>query len=128
MAYDKLVSYLKNQNEYPASIKEKYLVITMLGSKYHITIFRDQWDEYEAVTGLPYHLFHISSDDVSDRCSSYFWVDIYTNRVKKIPRKFFQYNQPTYNFRSSTRSPCPLVKVKPLLKILQRMLNSMSKN
>lgn len=31
---------------------------------YHITIFRDQWDEYKSLTGLDYHLFHLTSNNL----------------------------------------------------------------
>ena len=141
ITYQQLVDYLQNQHEYPITlspeeqvileallpsitIKSNYIVINVSGSDYHITIFVDQWDDYEEVSYKPYYLFHISSNGETDRCSSYFWVDKKTNRIKKIPRKYFNYNQPTYNFFSSTRSPCHLRDIEFLLKVFQRILLS----
>ena len=125
LSYKLLVNHLKNQHMYPVSIKSKYSVIMAPGLDYHITIFQEQWDDYEETSTKPYSLFHISSNDEKNRCSSYFWVSKYTNRVKKIPRKYFLYNQPSYSFFSSTRSPCHLWDVKPLLKIFQKILDDM---
>ena len=122
ITYEQLLSYLKQQREYPTSIRKNYFVVIVRGSKYHVTVFQDQWNEYENVTGQPYHLFHISSDDEANRCSSYFWVDKQTYRIKKIPAQYFKYNQPTYDYFSSTRSPCSFSDIKFILKIFQRIL------
>ncbi|XWV26907.1 hypothetical protein QJ857_gp0143 [Tupanvirus soda lake] len=124
LPYQLLLKHLKSQHLYPVSIKPNYCVIMAPGMNYHITIFQEQWDDYEKVSGKPYYLFHISSNDENNRCSSYFWVTKYTNRVKKIPRKYFLYNQPNYTFFSSTRNPCHLWDVKPLLKIFQSILDT----
>lgn len=121
--YQKLLKYLKRQHYYPVSVKKKYLVISVPGSKYHITVFQDQWDNYEKIAEKPYHLFHISSDETEKRCSSYFWVNKRNYRIQNIPRNFFLYNQPEYSFFSSTRSPCELRSIQPLLKIFQKLLN-----
>lgn len=123
ISYEQLIIYLKKQKVYPISLKSKYVVILVPGSKYHVTIFQDQWDEYQNVTGLPYHLFHISSDHLENRCSSYFWVKRSNYRIKKIPKKYFQYGQPAFGFYSSTRMPCSLSEIIFLLKKFQGMLN-----
>lgn len=122
LSYQKLVNYLKKQHHYPVSFKSEYFVINVPGYGYHITVFQDQWDNYEDVSERPYYLFHISSESNQNRCSSYFWVKKYDNRIKKIPRKYFMYNQPNYSFFSSTRSPCPLAEIMPLLRIFQKIL------
>jgi len=122
ITYNELISFLKKQHSYPVSVKKKYVVIIIPNKKYHITIFEDQWDDYTNITGLPYHLFHISSDNEENRCSSYFWVDRSTNRIKNIPHKFFKYNQETYNFYSSTRNPCNYSDIKFLLKKFQKII------
>lgn len=123
LSYHELLKRLKNQHLYPISIKTNYVVIMFPGLKYHITIYQEQWDDYERVSGKPYNLFHISSNGENNRCSSYFWVSIYTNKIKKIPRYFFMYNQSNYTFFSSTRSPCHLWEIKPLLKEFQKILD-----
>jgi hypothetical protein len=123
LTYYELTKHLKNQHLYPISIKSNYTVIMFPGTEYHITIFKDQWDNYENVSGKPYYLFHISSNDKNVRCSSYFWISKYTNKIKKIPRQYFMYNQPNYTFFSSTRQPCHLWNVKPLLKKFQKILD-----
>ena len=125
VSYEQLVVYLKMQHEYPVTFKKDYFVIMMRGKPYHITVFRDQWNDYEGITGLPYHLFHISSDNANNRCSSYFWVDKDSYRIKKIPGKYFNYNQPKYDFYSSTRNRCQLSSIRPFLKIFQRVLNKL---
>jgi len=71
----------------------------------NITIFRDQWDSYRAQTGLPYHLFHLSTES-EPKCSTYFWVDQKRYRVHSIPAMYFQYSQPTYDMTKSRRNPC----------------------
>lgn len=123
--YPKLLYYLNKQHEYPVNTKQRYSVVVVPGSKYHITVFQDQWNDYQNVTGLPFHLFHISSDSEENRCSSYFWVDKNTYRIKKIPGKYFKYNQPAYNFYNSTRNPCHLSDIMPILKKFQRILLKM---
>lgn len=123
ITYSILINYLENQKRYPISIKNNYTVINFPSTNYHITIYQDQWDEYSSVTGLPYHLFHISSEDTEDRCSSYFWVRRSDNRIQAIPKKYFRYNQPNYNFYSSTRFPCKLKYIRFHLKSFSRILS-----
>ncbi len=120
--YDKLINLLINQNMYPISIKKKYVVIMFPGINYHVTIFRDQWDDYEKITKKPYNMFHVSSNNEYNRCSSYFWVSKNTNKIKNIPEQFFIYNQPNYTFFSSTRSPCDLGHIESLLAKFQKIL------
>lgn len=124
ISYDILSKYLQKYYKYNTNIRDKYLVITNhnISKKYHITIFRDQWDDYSTVTTLPFHLFHLSSDDVDNRCSSYFWINKKNYLIQKIPNKYFQYNQPVYNFSNSTRSPCNFTELSPLLKFFQKIL------
>jgi hypothetical protein len=123
LSYQLLINYLQHQHDYPISLKSNYCVIIIPGTDYHITIYQDQWDRYEEVSRKPYHLFHISLNAEIGRCSSYFWVNKYSYRVKKIPRNYFLYNQPSYSFFSSTRSPCHLRNIIGLLKIFQKILN-----
>lgn len=120
--YSKFLSYLKIKYGYLISIKNKYFVIRIPDINYHITIFRDQWNDYQKITGKPYHLFHISSNKEYNKCSSYFWVDKYSYRIKKIPRKYFLYKRPSHSFYSSTRNPCQLKSINILLKIFQKIL------
>jgi hypothetical protein len=120
--YYKFLSYLRKQHKYPIIVKANYLVIGMPGTDYHITIFRNQWDDYQQITGKPYHLFHISSDNERDRCSSYFWVDKHSYLIKKIPKKYFLYSQQSYSYYSSTRNPCNWNKISILLKRFQKVL------
>lgn len=122
ITYDDLITYLKNQSTYLFTIKKNYLVILIPNIDYHITVFADQWDNYELSMYKPYHLFHISSNSEVERCSSYYWVDKEMYRIRKIPKKYFKYNQPTYGFDSSTRSPCDFVNVKNLLTHFQKIL------
>lgn len=122
-SYQTLINYLKQQ-QYRFSIKSGYFVVAVNGLDYHITVYQDQWDDYEEVTGNKYHLFHISSEQQLNRCSSYFWVSKQDNRIKKIPPQYFSYNQPSYNFTASTRSPCQLEDIDTLLKIFQQILDN----
>lgn len=124
ITYQKLVSHLKKQNIYPINIKSHYCVIMIPKNKYHISIFQDQWDNYYNITNKPYHLFHISSNDEQNRCSSYFWVDMHNYKIKKIPKKYFMYGQTYYGFNASTRNPCDFNEIMNILKILQKLLNN----
>lgn len=123
LSYQTLIKYLRDQHDYPVSIKKYYCVIMVPGIDYHITIYEDQWDRYEEISNKPYYLFHVSSNNENNRCSSYFWVNKYNHIIKKIPRNFFMYNQPKYSFFSSTRNPCHLRDISILLKTFQRILN-----
>lgn len=127
VSYQKLVNYCRKK-KYKISIKKNYFVISIPKFDYHITVFQDQWDDYEKDSGRPYHLFHISSDKEENRCSSYFWVNKNNNRIQNIPKEFFSYNQPNYSFYASTRSPCPYKSIKKLLRTFQKMLNKIPKN
>lgn len=122
ITYDKLIATIPFK--FNLLIKDKYSMITIPNFNYHITIFRDQWDEYKSITNLDYHLFHITSNDIANtKCSTYFFVDIYTNRIKKIPDKYFKYGQDSYSFYSSTRFPCDYKSIKTGIKFFQKILN-----
>ena len=56
ITYEQLSSFLKKQREYPVSFRKNYFVVMVRGTRYHITVFQDQWNDYEKVTGMPYHL------------------------------------------------------------------------
>ncbi|ANB50374.1 hypothetical protein [Powai lake megavirus] len=129
ISYKILLKYFKyfsknteTENYYKISIREKYFVIYFPNCDYHITIYQDQWNEYEYYTGHPYHLFHISSNNDNNKCSSYFWVDKINYYIHKIPNKYFSYGQLTYGYTSSTRNPCDYRKIKPLLYFFQKNL------
>jgi hypothetical protein len=123
LTYEYLIDWLKKSGKYNIRIKPLYTVILFPNSRYHITIYRDQWDDYPKITGMPYHLFHISSDDVDNRCSSYYWVDD-RNRIKKIPSELFKYRQSDYGYSSSTRYPCQFNCIKKILKFFQDILKN----
>lgn len=122
ISYDKLLFFLKQNVKYKASFKPNYLVINIPKSRYHISVFKDQWNDYESTTDLPYHLFHVSSDEIENRCSSYFWADKKTYQIKKIPDKYFKYEQPDYNFYQSRRKPCDYKQIKHLLTMFHEIL------
>ena len=125
LTYLKLIECLEKYSKYRKytySIKSNYVVILFPKSEYHVSIFKDQWDEYEFLTGKPYYQFHVSSNNIDQRCSSYFWVKKSTNRIRKIPSKYFYYDQPVYSINESTRSPCKLRKIMPILKLFQKFL------
>jgi hypothetical protein len=121
ITYDDIVEFLRNQKKFSFSVKKNYMVINVPRTNYHITVFQDQWDDYYKETKLPYHLFHISSEDKNNRCSSYFWVN-FQNKVVSIPPKYFRYNQPNYSFFSSTRFPCNIREIKHHLKVFSKIL------
>ncbi|AAV50963.1 hypothetical protein [Acanthamoeba castellanii mimivirus] len=127
ITYKLLRNYLLDQDKYHITVKNNYLVISVPDIDYHVTVFQDQWDDYFKFTKKPYHLFHISSNSEINKCSSYFWVGLYENRIQNIPRKYFKYNQDEYNFYSSTRSPCVLKELTLLLKHFQYILNKIKK-
>jgi len=128
ITYDELINESQYSNQFTLHIKDTYSMIQIPNFDYHITIFRDQWDLYKSETNLPYHLFHVTSNNLDIKCSTYFWVDLYTNQIKKIPDKYFKYGQPTYNLGASTRFPCDYKSIKPALKLFQKFLHTKHKN
>ena len=120
--YDKIKEFLMQNSSYLFSIKSQYMVISVPNTNYHITIYKDQWDDYENISGKPYHLFHISSNIEDNRCSTYFWVDSLNNRIKHIPSKYFKYNQSSFDFFSSRRNSCKLESIRYLLDFFQKFL------
>ncbi len=120
--YQKLLSYLRAKDPGRIVVKKNYFIIRY--KQYHVTVFQDQWDEYQSVTNLPYYLFHISSDQPDNRCSIYFWADKQTLCIKKIPEKYFQYEQESFGFSSSTRKPCFCADLKFVLEDFGRKLKS----
>ncbi len=123
ISYQKLLKYLRKQQNYPMSVRKNYLVISVPNTAYHITVFQDQWDDYEKTADKPYHLFHISSNDEINRCSSYFWARKDNYQIQNIPTEFFTYDQMDYSFFSSTRKPCSLNNIRKLLDAFQKLLN-----
>lgn len=121
ITYETFIYKFKKISYYNIVVKPKYCVITFPNAAYHITIYQDQWDDYQSVTGLPYHLFHVSSVEKEDRCSSYFWIDK-TFKIKNIPKKYFCYEQDAYNFFGSTRRQCVYAEIKSILKQFQHVL------
>jgi hypothetical protein len=124
MSYDQLIEYLKT-SKYKTAVRSAYVVINT-GKGFHVSVFRDQWDEYSRVIGLPYHLFHITSESHdSDKCSSYFWVGIDDLKITEIPSKYFMYEQDNYGFISSTRRQCDQHKISKHLDEFQKILNTL---
>ncbi|AZL89963.1 hypothetical protein QKC54_gp0228 [Megavirus baoshan] len=117
-----LPKYINTGDNYKISIREKYFVISFINCDYHITIYQDQWDKYEYYTHRPYHLFHISSNNDNNKCSSYFWIDKINYYIHKIPSKYFSYRQSQYGYTSSTRNPCEYQKIKSLLLFFEKNL------
>lgn len=133
ISYTQLQQYLLENYHDVTSVTRNYTVINMKDNKsesdsfenitdYHITIYKDQWDEYETVIGKPYYMFHISSNQYLNRCSSYFWVEKSTGSIKKIPGKYFQYNCETFSFSQSTRTPCNTHFCDKVNKLFQKIL------
>lgn len=105
-------------------IRRDYLVIKYDDIDYHVTIFKDQWDDYYQKTGRPYYLFHISTNDPVNKCSTYLWVDILTHGITMVPPKYFKYEQSSFDFNGSTRKPCDINKILILIKRFQKILIS----
>jgi hypothetical protein len=122
--YNKLIKYLSKQKVYRFVPKKDYFMIFNGDFPYHITVYRDQWDDYQDETNLPYHLFHITSNSEANKCSTYFWVDKKSYRTKHIPKKYFQYNQPDFGFYSSTRTSCEFKYIKPMIIVMEKMLRT----
>lgn len=106
--------------------KGHYFVIKIPGINYHLTVFQDQWDDYASQMGKPYHLFHISSDENKNRCSSYFWIGIKDHLIYHIPKKYFKYEQDSFGTDRSTRKSCEFNDVKPILKMFKNILKSIN--
>src|SRR5438132_437164 len=94
------IDYLSHFDQFNYYFKNNYIVIQFPNCDNHVTIFQDQWDQYYSDTGLHYYLFHITSNDSTNICSSYFWIDMETNLIKKIPPMYFEYNQKKFGLYS----------------------------
>lgn len=101
------------------TIHPTYLMIHVKNLPFHITIFKDQWNEYP---NKKYHLFHITHEDESDKCSSYFWVTNHL-KIKNIPPSKFKYGQEDYSMFSSTRNYCTDKAIKVIRVNFQKLLN-----
>ena len=125
MLYNNLIEYLQGIGSINTSVKSNYIVISFKRSSHHITIFKDQWDDYThdmTSNNGRYHLFHISSNKETNKCSTYFWVDRNTLAIKEIPSRYFKYEQPSYDFNSSTRRSCENKNVYKILYFFQKIL------
>lgn len=126
ISFEKL--YQKLSRHPQITIKKNYLVICPIGQKYHITVFKDQWNDYKKVTKMDYHLFHISTNATESKCSSYFWVDTDTYQILNIPPKYFKYNKNYFSFYTSTRQPCDLREIRPVKYYFQKLLYKLRGN
>ena len=118
------ISNIEYRNKFFLNMYEKYIVINFPDRLEHITIFKDQWDQYSMQTKLPYHLFHVTSTTDTTKCSTYFWVNIYAHQIKKIPSKYFKYEAPEFSFNASTRPSCEYKLIKSSLKKFQQLLSN----
>lgn len=127
ISYSDIKDIAHIKSPFKISIKSDYLVLTLpLMIDYHITIYEDQWDFYSDFTGFEYYLFHISSNDTKNRCSTYYWVDVYDLSIVDIPPSYFRYEQETYDMYSSTRKRCkPNRVIDILLDTFERVLKYM---
>lgn len=104
LSYAKLTHFLKVHHSNITNFTTNYTVIKT-GEKYHITIFNDQWDNYETVTDEPYYMYHITSNtQYPNKCSRYYRVSKKTLIISNIPH--FEYGADTFSFYKSTRKPC----------------------
>lgn len=101
------------------TIYPTYFMIHTRNMPYHITIFRDQWDNYP---DKEYHLFHITHEEDDKKCSSYFWM---TNdlKIKNIPSTRFKYDQEDFSMFSSSRGYCKSKTVKVIRVNFQKLLD-----
>lgn len=96
-----------------------YLMIHIRNLPFHITIFKDQWDDYP---DKRFHLFHITHEEDDKKCSSYFWITNFL-KIKNIPPNKFKYNQEDYSMFSSSRSYCKNKAIKVIKINFQKLLN-----
>lgn len=124
--YDDLIKKLsflsKDQTKFVVDTKELYTMVKIPKYDYHITIYKYQWDDFRNKTNFNYYLFHISSETTTPKCSTYFWIDMENNLIKKIPTEHFSYGQDKFSMQSSTRKPCEYNLIEPVVKKFQKLL------
>lgn len=127
--YDDLIKKLsflstdpQGQTKFTVDIKELYTMVKIPTYDYHITIYKYQWDDFRTKMNFNYYLFHISSETTVPKCSTYFWVDMENNLIKKIPTEHFSYGQDKFGMNSSTRQPCNYELIQPVIKKFQKIL------
>lgn len=99
------------------TIHPEYFMLHIKNLPFHISFFREQFDNYP---DKRYHLFHITHENQNEKCSSYYWV---TNKLKivNVPNDKFKYNQKNFSMYSSTRNFCNDVKIKFIKMSLQKL-------
>ncbi len=95
-----------------------YSMLHVRNMPFHITFFKDQWDDYP---DKRFHLFHITHEDEYKKCSSYFWITNYL-KIKNIPSTKFKYKQEDFSMFSSTRDYCKDKAVKVIRVNFQKLL------
>lgn len=126
MEYQKFIDTLKIFTGVKLIQKINYTIIFFPNKKYnyHISIFKDQWDDYSKITGKNYHLFHVSDNNNSEnKCSRYYWIDKFNLKIKKIPKKYFSYHQSSFSIDKSTRIPCEYSNVEKIVHVFQKILD-----
>lgn len=131
IAYNRILPIIKNYLNHTIftgiAIRKGYFVLNTKPnqeySDYHVTIFQDQWDEYQSPSKLTARLFHITHEKT--KCSAYYIVnsDI---QVQDIPKDDFKYEQPDFSHSASTREKCTDDIIKVINKQFEIVVNRMS--
>jgi hypothetical protein len=125
-------------------IKKKYFILDTKGSlafnkpgnedhdaqnptfKYHITVYQDQWDQYQSPSGLTARLFHITHGHYDKfRCSTYFILDENLN-IREVPETDFKYEQPDFGMTKSRRSKCTNKALVIIIREFEKMLKNIA--
>jgi hypothetical protein len=125
LSYNNLLHLFQQIKPKSISIHNNYFVIVLKKSPYHITVFKDQWDEYHSPTYPLARLFHITNEVT--KCSIYFVVVLKDSDnliIKLVPESDFKYNQSTFSHFASTRSKCDDIKtIMKIIKYFKKIIN-----
>ncbi|AYV78209.1 MAG: hypothetical protein Edafosvirus7_1 [Edafosvirus sp.] len=113
-----LEKYLdKNSIFKHVSINKKNIIISVKDSNFHITIFRDQWNDYQKNTNLPEKLFHITHEKT--QCSIYF---VLNDKLEIREPSNFNYEQQDFGLNKSTRKRCDDKEINIIIKNFETLI------
>ena len=94
-------------------VNKKNLIINIRNSKYHVTIFRDQWNDY----GPNEKLFHLTNEVT--QCSIYF---VFNGDMQVKEPGGFSYEQSEFGFNKSTRIRCDDTEIDKIMDIFSSIM------
>lgn len=117
LSYNHLLKNLVNFSV-NVTVKPQYFLIKIKGTKFHISIYFDQWDYYHVFRKKYERLFHITDEELG--CSRYYILD---NKLRISEPANFKYEQDDFGYFKSTRKRCMDKSIDRIIKNFSRLIN-----